>query len=214
MEKDKKSVIRTITTVAKEYHSKLNGHQFLLIYQKSNDSIDYIEVTFHAHNFLHLTGINNRRHLNPEQFYNACIDNKLAENDIIIDSKGISIQKLKVLPDLPKLLYSGCMFGFNIGNSVKIVADSFIGNTRWTLSLGIRKCGNENNPVTLLRKDVREMTSPKYKVLAIFKRAIPRGNNHQSTKYSDITFIKNGINLEQLSLPDQIRGRLSIPSTE
>lgn len=47
-------------------------------------------------NFLHMTGV--KIQLSTQQFYEACLDSKLSENDFEIDNKGKVQQKLMALP--------------------------------------------------------------------------------------------------------------------
>ena len=79
-----------------------------------------------------MTGVKAR--LSAQQFYSACLDGKLSENDFEIDDKGKVQQKLMVLPRLSELLYNGNF----INSGIFIRADYFVGNTKAVYSVGFR----------------------------------------------------------------------------
>jgi uncharacterized membrane protein len=105
---DKKSALQIIVNAAREYDVKLNNKHFLIVY-KQNGRTETACVGFRDMNFLHLTGVSSK--LSAQQFYSACVDRKLSENDFEIDSKGKVQQKMMVLPYLSELLYNNCMIG-------------------------------------------------------------------------------------------------------
>ena len=94
---DKKTALPIIVNAAKEYELKLNNKHFLIVYQEASET-KTVCVGFRDMNFLHMTGVKAR--LSAQQFYSACLDGKLSENDFEIDDKGKVQQKLMVLPHL------------------------------------------------------------------------------------------------------------------
>ena len=192
MKKDKKGAIRIITATAKQYDMRLKDYQFLIVYQE-NGVQNYTEIGFRDMHFLHLTGVKTR--LSAQRFYEACLSGKLAEDDIEIDQRGKVEQKLRVLPYLPDLLYHNCMIGNFLNSGVMIRADYFVGDTRMILSLGFRCKAGIDIPVTLFRGDVRKVTNPTNKVLAIFRRSYPE------YVYNVKTYVSKGININELNIP-------------
>ena len=79
-----------------------------------------------------------------------------------------------------------------------IQADYFVGDTKLILSVGFRRESNRDVPVTLYSGDVRKLTNPTNKVLAIFARRYPE------TKYKELTYVSKGVNLSELELPSDV----------
>ena len=92
---DKKAALKIIREAAKKYEEKLNDKHFLIVYQEGSDT-KTVSVGFRNMNFLHMTGV--KTQLSVQQFYEACLDSKLSENDFEIDNKGKVQQKLMALP--------------------------------------------------------------------------------------------------------------------
>lgn len=195
MKKDKKSAIRIITTAAKQYDSLLKDYQFLIIYQEKGVQ-KYTELGFRDMHFLHLTGVKSR--LTAQRFYDACIEGKLAEDDVELDKKGKVGQKLQVLPYLHELLYHNCMIGDFLNSGIMIRADYFVGDSKMTLSVGFRYGAGVDIPVTLYRGDVRKLTNPTNKVLAIFRRI------YSEQTYDTTTYISKGLDVSKLEIPEEL----------
>lgn len=198
---DKKTALQIIVSAAKEYDMKLNNKHFLIIYQKE-DHRQTACVGFRDMNFLHMTGINSN--LSAQQFYSACLNGKLSENDFEIDNKGKAQQKLMVLPYLSQLLYNNCMIGDFINSGICIKADYFIGNTKATLSVGFRKGKNIDFPVTLYKEDIKKLSHPTNKVLAIFVK------EYHEKSYTHCTYLSKGQHLEKIFPPQTATQLLQI----
>ena len=147
MKLDKANAIGIITKAAQKYDEFLNSRHFLIVY-RFQEEIRYAEVGFRDYNFLHLTGI--KSSLSAQRFYERCLNHKLSENDIEIDSKGKAAQKLMVLPYLHDLLYHNCMIGDFVRSGVMIYADYFVGDTKLVLSVGFRKEKGQDCPVNYI----------------------------------------------------------------
>ncbi len=79
-----------------------------------------------------------------------------------------------VLPCLSKLMSHHCLVGEFINSGVYIRADYFVGDTKAILSVGFRNGNRVYYPVTLYNEDVKRLSNPTNKVLAIFQKAIKR----------------------------------------
>lgn len=187
---DKKQALTIILQSAKEYDKKLNDKHFMILYQ-DRKKVRTCCVGFRNMNFLHLTGVKTK--LSAQQFYSACLAGKLSIKDIDINSKGRGQQKLSVLPYLPELLYNNCMVGDFINSGIAIKADYFVGNTRAVLSVGFRYGKTTDIPVTLYREDVRKLSQPTHKVLAIFCK------EYSSNKYETCTYLSKGYEIDSFS---------------
>lgn len=175
---DKKAVLKIMVEAAKKYEEKLNDRHFLIVYREGKDT-KTVNVGFRDMNFLHMTGVKTR--LSAQQFYAACLESKLSERDFEIDNKGKVQQKLMVLPYLSELLYHHCMIGNFINSGIYIRADYFVGDTRAVLSVGFRTGQKTDFPVTLYNEDVRRLSQPTNKILAIFSKHYKEEQYHRCT---------------------------------
>ena len=180
---DAKQALQIIIKAAKEYDEKLNDKHFLIVYRNKND-ICTCCVGFRDMNYLHLTGV--KKKLPAQQFYSACLSGKLSVKDIEIDTKGKAQQKLAVLPYLPELLYHNCMIGDFINSGI-------VRDTKAILSVGFRSGKATDIPVTLYNENVKKLSNPTYKVLAIFAKT------YQSDSYTECTYISKGYEIGKFS---------------
>lgn len=193
---DKKRALRIIVDAAKEYEKKLNDRHFLIVYQEMGRTRT-VTVGFRDMNFLHMTGV--RTKLSAQQFYSACLAGKLSENDFEIDTKGKVQQKLMVINYFPNLLYNPCMIGDFINSGICVCADYFVGNTKAVLSVGFRTGKCVDFPVTLYSEDVRKLSHPTNKVLAIFSKMY-----HQQI-YNECTYLSKAQNIDKLPVSEDVR---------
>lgn len=180
---------------AKEYEEKLNDKHFLIVYREGKNT-KTVSVGFRDMNFLHMTGVKTR--LSAQQFYAACLESKLSEQDFEIDDKGKVQRKLMVLPYLAELLYHHCMIGNFINSGIYIRADYFVGNTRAVLSVGFRTGKKTDFPVTLYNEDVRKLSQPTNKVLAIFSK------HYDNQYYDNCTYLAKNESIHELRVSDEV----------
>lgn len=190
-----KEALNIIVDAVKKYDSKLKNKHFLIVYWKEN-MIKTACVGFRDMNFLHLTGVKTK--LSAQLFYSAAISGKLSEKDFSLDTKGKAQQKLAVLPFLHELFYHNCMIGDFINSGIYIKADYFVGDTKAVLSVGFRYGKNTDVPVTLYNENVKTLSKPVYKVLAIFVK------EYDDTTYKECTYLSKGQSIDKLRLPDDI----------
>ena len=198
---DKSIAIKVIHKAAKDYDEKLKDKQFLIIYQEC-DETKTVQVGFRDLNFLHMTGVKSR--LSAQTFYYACLKERLSEKDFEIDSKGKVQQKLTVLPYLSELLYNNCMIGNFINSGICIKADYFVGNTKAVLSVGFRYGKKVDFPVSLYKEDVRKLSQPTNKVLAIFAR------NYKQHNYTECTYLSKGQEISKLPISKEVKSLIQI----
>lgn len=195
MKISKTEAIKVITDACKKYDSFLDDREFLIVYIEKG-TVKYAEVSFRKSHFLHLTGV--KTNLSARRFYEKCMAGKLSEEDFQIDNTGKVQQKLRVLPFLHDVLYNNCMIGDFLNSGIMIKTDYFVGDSRFVLSIGIRYGKRVDNPVTLYSGDVRTLTNPTNKVLAIFARTYP------SKEYRETTYVSKDVNLNELKLPSEV----------
>lgn len=198
---NKKSALQIIVNAAKEYDVKLNNKHFMIVYQGERKT-KTVCVGFRDMNFLHMTGVKAR--LSAQQFYLACLDGKLSENDFEMDDKGKVQQKLMVLPYLSELLYNNCMIGNFINSGIYIRADYFVGNTKAVLSVGFRIGKSIDFPISLYNEDVRKLSQSTNKVLAIFVK------DYQQQSYKKCTYLSKGQEIHKLPLSEEMKMLIQI----
>lgn len=201
MKFDKKKTIEIIVQAAKNYKEYLQDKVFLIIYTE-NRVTKTVQVEFRDSHFLHLTGVYTK--LSAKRFYEKCINQKLSINDFELEKGGKTQQKLMVLPLLHELLYNNCMIGNFINAGIYIRADYFVGNTKATLSVGFRYGKNVDFPVTLYKEDVRKLSQPTNKVLAIFKR------DYDQVNYMECTYLSKGQEIGKLPIDEEIKASIDV----
>ena len=192
---NKKTALKVIIEAAKEYEKNLNDKHFLIVYQEGKET-KTVSVGFRDMNFLHMTGVKTR--LSAQQFYAACLESRLSERDFEIDNKGKVQQKLMVLPYLSDLLYHHCMIGSFINSEICIRADYFVGDTRTVLSVGFRSGKKTDFPVTLYKEDIRKLSQPTNKVLAIFSKY------YNEQYYDKCTYLAKNQSVQKLRVSNEI----------
>ena len=201
MKYDKKKAIEIIVHAAKNYKDYLQDKVFLIIYTEKGITKN-VQVEFRDSHFLHLTGVYTR--LSAKRFYKKCINQKISINDFELEKGGKTQQKLIVLPFLHELLYNNCMIGNFINSGIYIRADYFVGNTKAILSVGFRYGKNIDFPVTLYKEDVRKLSQPTNKVLAIFVR------NYDQDKYTACTYLSKGQEIGKLPIDEGIKALIDV----
>ena len=201
MKYDKKNVIDIMIKAAKNYKEHLQDKVFLIVYRE-NRVTKTVKVGFRDMHFLHLTGICTK--LSAKRFYEKCINQKLSADDFELDKGGKAQQKLMVLPFLHELLYNNCMIGDFINSGIYIRADYFVGNTKATLSVGFRFGKNVDFPVTLYKEDVRILSQPTNKVLAIFAR------NYDQEYYTKCIYLSKGQEIGKLPINADVKALIDV----
>lgn len=201
MKYDKKRAIEIIVRAAMNYKEYLQDKVFLIIYT-ANGVTKTVQVEFRDSHFLHLTGVYTK--LSAKRFYEKCINQKLSVDEFELDKSGKTQQKLMVLPFLHELLYNNCMIGNFINSGIYIKADYFVGNTKATLSVGFRYGKNVDFPVTLYKEDVRKLSQPTNKVLAIFKR------DYDQVNYMECTYLSKGQEIGKLPIDEEIKASIDV----
>lgn len=201
MKYNKKQALNIIIKAAESYREKLQDKHFLIIYQ-SDKGTGSACVGFRGNHFLHMTGVETK--LSAQRFYEKCINGKLSIAEFELDKNGKAQRKLAVLPYLSEVLYNNCMIGNFIESGIYIRADYFVGNTKAIVSVGFRFGKKTDNPVTLYNEDIRKLTQPTCKVLAIFSK------KYDESGYGKCTYLSKGMKIEQLPISKEIREKINV----
>ena len=84
------------------------------------------------------------------------------------------------------------MIGNFINSGICIRADYFVGDTRAVLSVGFRTGKKTDFPVTLYNEDIRKLSQPTNKVLAIFSK------HYKDQDYNNCTYLAKNQNIDEL----------------
>lgn len=202
---DKKMAVKVISEAAKNYKEYLQDRHFLIVYQEK-EKVKTVQVEFRDNHFLHLTGVTTK--LSAQQFYEKCINSKLSVAEFELDKNGKTQRKLAVLPFLHELLYHNCMIGNFINSGIYIKADYFVGNTKAVLSVGFRYGKKKDFPVTLYKEDIKKLSHPTNKVLAIFSK------NYHEYYYTECTYLSKWKKVNELQLSEEIREVIKVEKVD
>ena len=190
---DKKEILKLLKESAIKYKDNLKDNNLLVIY-KEKEEIKYIEILFLARNFMHLTGVKcvdkNKKYMKANQFYQACINNKLSYKDIIIKQDGTTKLKLDILSQLVNIDKKCKMIGRYNNYKKTLMTDILFGNIN--ICLGITKALPYYIPNTLLKEDVRKLVIKPYQVMAVLKKKV------KEEKYENIIYINKKLDIEKI----------------
>ncbi len=205
---NKKKAISIIVGAAKQYHEKLEDQKVLFAYEMPSNirsqleaggeiiHLCFYEVAFHRSNFLHLTGviINNHFVKSSIHFYQKCLEGRLSENDFEMAKDGSTDQKLDVLRTMMDIKKTASMIGDFTGYGPKLYSEKIAGNTFACMGFMKDKYSQLNVPNTLLKKDVRDITSkPQQKIFLIMSK------KYSDDKYVTIDKCDKAIKIEKIA---------------
>ncbi|HWQ51929.1 MAG TPA: PBECR4 domain-containing protein, partial [Terriglobales bacterium] len=163
----KEEAIKVITGCAKKYRLNLENKNLLFVFDNSG-RVESIEAVFLPGNFLHLTGIR-CDHLSGKHFYQKCLDGRLSPSDVELTKSGTTEMKLQVLPLITDIHKTAKMLGDYNHSKTELFTDKLAGNVK--ACLGFVRSGNYYVPNTVLREDIRDLTTvPTKRILAIFRK--------------------------------------------
>ena len=197
----KADALKKIHDCAVLYGKNLSGKCVLFVAASDDDTIGF-ESLFMPHNFNHLTGVDTK--LSGDEFFRASFSNKLSVNEITLKPKGITEQKLNVLPQLMNIHTAARMIGDFDNSRPLLIADKFAGTV--TMAMGFVNVNGFYMPKTALKLDVREITTQatRRKVAAIFVKA-----RHDS-EYKTLTYIAKGLAVDDDALLPSLRGKVDM----
>lgn len=220
---NKRQAIRIMTNSARLYKENLEDKKVLFLYgipreineqlhtrEKELNCLEYYEVVFHRSNFLHLTGV----HINPGklkssiQFYEKCIGNRLAEDDFEFSKDGSSIQKLEILEHMMSIKKNVAMLGEFTNKGPKLYSEKVAGGVCGCIGFVKDRKSKLNVPNTLLKKDIRDVTSsPKKKIYAVFDKT------YMDDKYSNVVKLDKSIDINEIYFSKEIENILKRSSS-
>lgn len=199
---DKQEAIKIITQCAKIYKNNLVGKSLLIVYfiRKTN-KYDFFEIKFSESNFCHLTGVVKQNGLTSSAFYNLCIENKIKESDFEFKDDGTTYMKLSVLPKIIHIQKASQMSGNYNNSGIKLYTHRLAGGVNGCMGF-INTGETYYSPNTVLKEDIRNITSEVHRVIATFTKSI------SDTLYNKITYCAKKVDLSILKTNEEIYSKL------
>lgn len=199
---NKTEIISTVHKCVCAYETNLCNTQVMFVYLNSHNQIDFAEVRFRSHNFLHFTGLIPREDISANKFYHLILNHKLSPNDFVIGQPVNTERKLQILSKIVIIDQLARMIGDYIGPRLALYTEKIIGTT--SACLGLILINNYFIPNTILHEDIRDITQPPIgKIIAIFKM------KNSERNYTQLIYKKKGITLTQALLPSIVLDKIN-----
>lgn len=209
MKYTKEEARRKVLNCAKQYQNKLLNKKLIIIYRERKDNqIHYIEVAFYDRNYQHLTGLElidkegNILQHQSKNFYRKCIENKLSIKEFQFKKDGTTHLKLAALDCLTDISKITKITGDYNGVRPYLYVDKIMGGVNFCL--GLSKEDNTYVPSSALLEDIKKLTDAPSQVLAILQK------DFNDTIYSTVKHVAKGLDLNNITLPDEIRKLISL----
>lgn len=199
---DKKDALQIIIRCAKEYSNNLENKHILFLYSDKNKCTHFFEAVFLPRHFQHFTGTKYNRKIigSSIDFYNLCLKNRLSLDGFEMSKDGTTQMKLQALPALMRIHKTSKMIGDYNGMKPKIYIEKVSGGV--TSCMGFVKEGNFYSPNTVIKQDIREITTETMRVIAVFTK------NIENKLYECITYTAKGIDYKNLILPRELKDKI------
>jgi hypothetical protein len=205
----KEEARKIVLNCAKQYQYKLLNKKLIIIYrERKNNVICYIEVVFYERNYQHLTGIElidkegNLLRNQSVNFYRKCVENKLGLEELQFKQDGTTHLKLAALPILMDVTKITKITGDYNNTRPYLFVDKVMGGVNFCL--GLSKENGIYVPSSALLEDIKKLSDAPSQVLAILEKDM------ESDIYSVVKHVAKGINLNNITFPDEINNMLNL----
>ena len=202
-------VLSVISKCLKDYDKNLRAKKIMFIIEDKNRNIKKEEVYFPKSSFYHLTGVTvmdkKEKELNSYDFYDNIRDGKITPNKYIIKNKDKTTDlKLQVLPQLMRIDKMANMLGDFNSYSMFLQTEKLAGNTN--ACIGFIKDAKLDTyiPNTALKKDIRDITNERNKIIAILKKEVTQN------LYANITYLKQNYQIKDILKNQEITKNIDI----
>lgn len=182
----KQEAIRIVVSCAEAYKTELLNCDLLIVSKANNNRLNFLRVTFRKGNFLHLTGL--KTEVRAARFFDMCIAHKLSPKVFEFASDGTTQLKLEVLPQLMRKDLSAKMIGDIDSRTPKLYTEKLVGNIRACIGLVNDSCTYVPN--TVLNHDMRDITSNRAQIVAVFRKSIEESQYFEVTYKTQLDFSK------------------------
>lgn len=172
MPKAKKPRIPSLVKAAEAYKANLLNRNVLLVGIDRDGNVGVQQFRFLARHFRHLTGVRTTQNIKAVDFFNRCVEHRIADSDIREDPSGFAELKLQASKAMFKPDLSATFFGDANGSRLYVQADKYAGNN-WAC-LGFVEDSGWHDPMTMLDSPVEKEISQarKFRVVAVFAKAV------------------------------------------
>lgn len=196
---NRKEIIKRIIEGAIKYNDNLLNKNVLFIFE-NKQKLDFIETIFNDWNFLHLTGM--KYYKNATEFFQDCLNNKIAPINIEMRKKLFTQLKLEILENAMSINKSAKRIGDFNQSKVNIEIEKVIGNTHYCLGFSNLDSSNKKlkyyYPKTLLQDNLKNNIIDDNKIIAILSK------NKKQKLYNEITYLSKETTLSRLKENDLI----------
>ncbi len=206
----KKEAISIVVDCAHKYETELNGKKLLFLCTDKHKKVFAFEFSFHAHNFMHLTGLKANTADDPNaklfanDFYQKCLNHKLSEADFMFAEDGTTQLKLLILPNIICKNLQAKMIGDHNSLKPKLTTDKLAGNIKMCMGFQYNEDDSEYVPNTILREDMRNIISNQLQIIATYRK------NIRDEKYQELTYKSPKADWSKIKYPDEYSYLLKI----
>ena len=194
-------IIAIVHKCACTYDTNLCNTQVMFVYYNAQNKVEFAEVRFRAHNFLHFTGLVPRQGISANTFYHKIVNNKLSPNDFFVKCPFTTELKLKILSSIVNIDQTARMIGNYTGPHLELYTEKVAGTT--SACLGLKKKNDFFIPNTVLSEDIRNISQyPPGKIFAIFKMKSTK------RKYTQLTYKKKDLQLTKSLFPATVLSKI------
>lgn len=195
----KKDALRILFETSQKYKEELCGKNLLFVSADTHKNVDFFEVVFNESNFLHLTDVqrskqceltNNKFSNYSKEFFNKCVSKRLKEEEIEFSNDGKTVLKLSVLPFVVNKNLSAKMYGYYDGSNEILYTEYLLGGVNACMGFIKAKESGEYVPNTLLKQDIRTITSHYNKIIAVYRKDVSKSTYNECVyiaKKEDLT---------------------------
>lgn len=193
----KEQALQIIIECAKKYNNNLLNRCLMFVCTDKHKKIHWLEVSFDASNFLHLTGIK-VNDISPIDFYNRCVDSRLSVNDFEMADDSTTDLKLAVLPSLMSPNLSANSIGDYSGNSAKLYTEKLAGSIKACMGFVTTKPSGRYVPNTVLNLDIRDYTNKPLRIIATYRKF------RKEDTYTELVYKAKNIEWDEITYPEEI----------
>lgn len=195
----KQQAITIVVDCAKKYRDNLVGRDILLVCLDKGKKISWMEITFEAGNFLHLTGLKVKdKGISAKDFFHRCLKNRISERDFEFASDGTTSMKLEILPHLVKPDLSANMVGEYNPQNMKLYTTKLAGSVKGCMGFVQSRSEKRYIPNTVLREDIRKIVKEPMRVLAVYRK------QRDEVTFSEMVYEAKGVKWEEITYPKEI----------
>ena len=200
----KEDAIRIVTTCAQKYKENLSGKNLLFLCQDKHGCTKFLEFSFDASNFLHLTGLKlkvskKKQPISAKKFYDMCLNHQLSPSDFDFAEDGTTQLKLEILPRLISKNLSANMIGDYNSRNPKLMTDKLAGNTTACMGFIGTEPSGRFVPNTVLKLDMRDCITNLLRVVAVYRK------KQSDTEYAEATYFAKKIEWDKIQYPEEYR---------